>query len=38
METAQMIDRVFRSKWWMPGFTLFLGALIGGALLLGGQP
>jgi hypothetical protein len=38
METAQMINRVFRSKWWMPGFSLFLGTLIAGALLLGGDP
>ena len=28
----------WRSRWWMPGFSLFLGALMFGALTIGGSP
>jgi hypothetical protein len=29
---------LFRSRWWMPSFCLFLGALIFAAFALGGDP
>ncbi len=38
MEAMQMRKQIWRSRWWMPGFCLFLGALVGGAFLLGGDP
>lgn len=39
MEMQVQRNRQFwRSRWWMPGFSLFLGMLIGGAFLLGDQP
>ena len=37
MET-HMTRHFWRSKWWMPGFSLFLGALILGAFWIGGDP
>jgi hypothetical protein len=30
-------DKLFRSKWWMPSFCLFLGLLIFGAFAIGGN-
>jgi hypothetical protein len=39
METTRGTRREFwRSKWWMPGFTLSLGLLVLGALWIGGDP
>lgn len=35
METT--MNSVFRSRWWMPGFSLFLGVLILGAFWIGGS-
>jgi hypothetical protein len=29
---------LFRSRWWMPSFCLFLGALMFGAFAIGGEP
>ncbi len=37
MET-HMTKHFWRSRWWMPGFSLFLGALILGAFWIGGNP
>lgn len=38
MEAMHMNRQFWRSRWWMPGFSLFLGVLIAGAFLLGGSP
>jgi hypothetical protein len=35
METT--MNSVFRSRWWIPGFSLFLGVLILGASWIGGS-
>jgi hypothetical protein len=32
-----MPTKLIRSRWWMPGFCLFLGALVFGAFALGGN-
>jgi hypothetical protein len=38
MPTATHSRRAFwRSRWWMPGFCLFLGALVLGAFWIGGN-
>jgi hypothetical protein len=29
---------LFRNRWWMPGFSLFLGALVLGAFWIGDRP
>ena len=31
------LNSIFRSRWWMPAFSLFLGALIFGAFAIGGD-
>jgi hypothetical protein len=36
MPTARR--ELWRSRWWMPGFSLFLGALMLGAFWIGGKP
>ncbi len=38
METARVHREWWRSRWWMPGFSLFLGVLVLGAFWLGGTP
>ena len=38
MEATHMSRQFWRSRWWMPAFRLVLGALVGGAFLLGGSP
>ena len=38
METTRATRRQFwRSKWWMPGFSLFLGVLVLAAFWIGGN-
>ena len=32
------MSRLYRTRWFMPGFSLFLGALILGAFWIGGDP
>jgi hypothetical protein len=39
METSRPTRRqVWRSRWWMPGFSLFLGLLVLAAFWIGGDP
>jgi hypothetical protein len=39
METMRETRReLWRSKWWMPGFSLFLGLLVLAAFWIGGDP
>ena len=32
------VSRLYRTRWFMPAFSLFLGALMFGAFWIGGEP